>query len=115
LCGTRGWFYEEEKGNAHDKKLLAREVLRLKASLDAAGDRKKLVFLHYPPITRNYRCEEILALLRDYEVRLCLYGHLHAKSHAIAWNGWYNGTDFHLVSADFLNFKPLNIDGYLYS
>ena len=115
LCGTRGWFYEEEKGNAHDQKLLAREVLRLKASLDAAGDRKKLVFLHYPPITRNYRCEEILALLRDYEVRLCLYGHLHAKSHAIAWNGWYNGTDFHLVSADFLNFKPLNIDGYLYS
>ena len=115
LCGTRGWFYEEEKGGEHDKKLLAREVQRLKTSLDAAGERKKIVFLHYPPITRNYRCEEILSLLQEYEVRLCLYGHLHAKSHAIAWNGWYNGTDFRLISADYLNFHPMNIEDYLYS
>ena len=113
LCGTRGWYYEEEKGTPHDKKLLDREVLRLARSLEAAGEREKIVFLHYPPITRNYRCEEILSLLQQHEVRLCFYGHLHAKSHAIAWNGWHNGTDFRLISADFLNFTPLNVEKYL--
>ena len=33
----------------HDKKIMLREVGRLEASLKAAGDRTKLVFLHYPP------------------------------------------------------------------
>ena len=26
VCGTRGWFYEEEKGDGHDKKIMLREV-----------------------------------------------------------------------------------------
>ena len=45
--------------------------MRLEASLKAAGDKKKLVFLHYPPLFQSYRCEEILELLKSYEVRLC--------------------------------------------
>ena len=52
LCGTRGWFYEEARGDEHDKKMLAREVLRLETSLKAAGEREKYVFLHYPPKLR---------------------------------------------------------------
>ena len=36
LCGTRGWFLDEE-GKAHDAKMLNREVLRLETSLRAAG------------------------------------------------------------------------------
>ena len=115
ICGTRGWFYEEETGSPHDKKLLSREVLRLQTSLSAAGDRKKLVFLHYPPITKSYHCEEILSLLKSFNVRLCCYGHLHAKSCVSAYNGWHNGTLFRLVSADYLNFSPLNLDSFLYS
>ena len=45
LCGTRGWFYEE-KG---EQKVFKRELIRLEASLKAAGERPKLCFLHYPP------------------------------------------------------------------
>lgn len=26
ICGTRGWFYEEAKGEAHDRKIMLREV-----------------------------------------------------------------------------------------
>ena len=77
ICGTRGWFYEEEKGGEHDAKIMRREIMRLEASLKAAGERTKLVFLHYPPIYGNYRCEEILALLKEYRVPLCYYGHIH--------------------------------------
>ena len=106
ICGTRGWFYEEEKGTAHDGKIMRREIMRLEASLKSAGDKKKLVFLHYPPIYQKYRCEEILELLKQYEVRLCCYGHIHGKGCDYAFNGWHNGTEFRLVSADFVNFIP---------
>lgn len=37
ICGTRGWFYEEAKGEAHDRKIMLREVGRLETSLKAAG------------------------------------------------------------------------------
>lgn len=109
ICGTRGWFYEEEKGGEHDAKIMRREIMRLEASLKAAGDRKKLVFLHYPPIYGNYRCEEILKLLKEHEVPLCCYGHIHGKGCAAAFNGWYAGTEFKLVSADYINFTPLRL------
>ena len=109
LCGTRGWFYEEERGGEHDKKILRREVMRLEASLNAAGEREKLVFLHYPPVYRSYECPEILELLEKHGVKLCCYGHLHGKSCQGALNGWRGGTEFRLLSADFVNFTPVRI------
>lgn len=36
ICGTRGWFYEEDAAGTHTGKMLAREALRLEASLKAA-------------------------------------------------------------------------------
>ena len=106
ICGTRGWFYEEERSGEHDEKVFKRELLRLEASLKAAGDREKLVFLHYPPRYKGYECPEILALLQAYGVRKCFYGHLHGASHGLAMEGLWDGIDFRLVSADRLNFKP---------
>ena len=37
LCGTRGWFYEEDAAGTHTGKMLAREALRLEASFKAAA------------------------------------------------------------------------------
>lgn len=59
LCGTRGWFYEEDRGE-HSAKIFNRELMRLEASLKAAGEREKYCFLHYPPLYQGYRCQEIL-------------------------------------------------------
>lgn len=109
LCGTRGWFYEEETGGEHDKKIMLREIGRLETSLKAAGDREKLVFLHYPPVFQKYECPEILSLLRDYEVRLCCYGHIHGKGCRLSFNGWRDGTEYRLLSADHVNFTPVKI------
>ena len=112
ICGTRGWFFEEETGSPHDRQILLREVGRLKASLDAAaaaGIRNRLVFLHYPPLYAGYRCGEILDLLKENEIRRCFYGHIHSKAIAGAFNGWRDGTEFRLISSDFLNFKPEKI------
>jgi len=107
ICGTRGWFFEEERSGEHDEKVFRRELMRLEASLKSAGDLRKLVFLHYPPRYRGYECREILELLEKYEVRQCFFGHLHGASHGLALEGVWNGVEYRLVSADKLHFKPL--------
>ena len=109
LCGTRGWFYELDHQGTHNEKVLLREVGRLETSLQMAGDREKICFLHYPPIYQGYTCPEILRLLRDYGVRQCYYGHLHGASHRRSIEGDYNCTRFSLVSADYLGFIPKKI------
>ena len=109
ICGTRGWFFEEEKSGQHDEKVFKRELIRLETSLKSAGDLPKVVFLHYPPKYKGYECSEILELLQKYDVRQCYYGHLHGPSHGLAIEGMWNGVDFRLVAADYLNFKPLKV------
>ena len=109
ICGTRGWFYEEDRSGEHDEKVFKRELIRLETSLKAAGERNKMVFLHYPPRYKGYECKEILELLEKYEVRRCFYGHLHGGSHNLAMEGLWNGTEFRLVAADYLKFKPYKV------
>ena len=109
LCGTRGWFYEEDKQGTHDEKVFRRELGRLETSLKAAGEHEKLCFLHYPPKYTGYVCQEILELLQRYGVTACYYGHLHAESIRLAFQGRDHGVDFRLVSADYVNFKPQQI------
>lgn len=106
ICGTRGWFFEEERSGQHDEKVFKRELLRLESSLKSAGDLPKIVFLHYPPRYKGYECREILELLERYEVRRCYYGHLHGGSHGLALEGQWDGVEFKLLSADRLNFRP---------
>ena len=106
LCGTRGWMNDQT-----DKKVLNRECGRLRLSLEEG---KKLggtpvVFLHYPPIFQKYESPEILRLLKEHEVRLCCYGHIHGKGCAAAFNGWRGGTEYKLVSADWVDFTPVKI------
>lgn len=106
ICGTRGWFFEESRSNDHDEKVFKRELIRLEASLQSAGDLEKIVFLHYPPRYKGYECTEILELLERYQVSKCFYGHLHGPSHSLAMEGLWCGIEYKLVSADRLNFKP---------
>lgn len=106
LCGTRGWFLEED---AHNAKVLNREVMRLETSLVAAGERPVLCFLHYPPLYQGYQCPEILAVLEKYRVECCCYGHLHGPAIRRRWEGEHHGTAFSLISADYLGFAPKKI------
>ena len=109
LCGTRGWFYEEEQ-SGHNEKVFNREVLRLEASLKAAEGRPAIAFLHYPPLYTGYRCPEVIAKLEAYGVQRCFYGHLHGPTHRRAIEGRLGGVDYSLVSADYLQFVPKKIE-----
>ena len=108
LCGTRGWFYEEEK-EGQSAKVFNRELQRLETSLKAAGEKEKLCFLHYPPYYTGYICQPILDILEKYQVKTCYYGHLHGGSHRLAVQGERGGVAYRLISADFLKFRPEKI------
>ena len=108
LCGTRGWFFEEEQ-DGHNEKVFNRELIRLEASLKAGGEGEKFCFLHYPPLYQGYRCPEIIRLMERYGVTRCFYGHLHGHSHRLAIEGEQNGIEYHLISADYLDFVPRKI------
>lgn len=109
ICGTRGWFFEEQRSGEHDEKVFKRELMRLEASLKAAGELPKIVFLHYPPKYKGYECPEIIELMKRYDVRRCFYGHLHGASHGLAMEGQWDGVEYRLVAADKLGFKPLMV------
>lgn len=109
ICGTRGWFFEEERSGTHDEKVFRRELIRLETSLKSAGDLPKIVFLHYPPKYKGYACVEIIDLLKKYGVRQCFYGHLHGASQKLAMEGVWDGIEYRLVAADYLNFCPFTV------
>lgn len=112
ICGTRGWI-NEKKDETPDKKVLLREAGRLEASVKSAlsAGLEPIVFLHYPPIYYSERNDEILAVLHEYNIKKCFYGHIHGVGHRGALNGIAEGIHFKLVSADWLRFKPLDITG----
>ena len=108
LCGSRGWFYEEGvHGGEHDRKIMNRETQRLETSLRAAGGaEKKLVFLHYPPLFHSFVCRDLIRVMTSYGVADCYYGHIHGAGHALAFTGQESGIRFHMISSDYLGFRP---------
>ena len=109
ICGTRGWFYEEDAEGTHTGKMLAREALRLEASFQAAEGRPILCFLHYPPIYQGYQCPELLTIIDRWHAERCYYGHLHGVTHKRAFEGKRSFTDYSLISADYLGFVPKKV------
>lgn len=116
LAGSRGWFVDKtvqpsKSVSADYAKIVNREVIRLRLSLDAAKalseatGKEIIAFLHFPPVWSDFECTEILALLKEYGVRRCYFGHIHgsyAHSGVFEWDG----IEFRMISADFLDFLP---------
>ena len=109
ICGTRGWLFDV--GEPHDEKVMNRELGRLKASLEAAGetDEEKVVFLHYPPVYPGTSSPQVIEVMREFGVKRCFYGHLHGASVRAAVQGEVDGLEYRLISADALRFCPHKI------
>lgn len=124
VCGTRGWFLDEHQqitvGEADYQRIVAREVIRLKLSLDEA---KKLqtehaestgavlpivVYLHFPPLWQNFCCREFVDMFHAYDIRRCYFGHIHG-SYVQEGRTLFEEISFSLVSSDFLKFSPLPV------
>ena len=115
IAGSRGWFTDKTmqntEGNVDYEKIINRETIRLKMSLDAAvklradSEKEILVFLHFPPVWSDFVCEPIVQLLREYNISRCYFGHIHSNyAHPCSFE--YQSIIFNIISADFLNFLP---------
>lgn len=115
ICGTRGWFYDDTlsgipEGTDFDK-LVNREAQRLRLSLDAAkaleaeNGKPILCFLHFPPVWNGTACEPFIALLHEYGIHKCYFGHIHGAYDAPPCFD-YAGIRFAIIAADYLNFIP---------
>ena len=112
ISGTRGWNLVSE--NADDKKIKDRELLRLENSIkdgiqQFGEDKPIIVCMHYPPLLKEIKNSEFTKILEKYNVKECLYGHLHGKSHVNVFDRIYNNVNYKMVSCDYTNFKLIKI------
>ena len=111
ITGTRGWSLTDEEG---DKRLINREMLRLELSIEDGinkygKDKEILVCMHYPPITKNIQNSGFIEIMKKYNVKKCIYGHLHSASINDAVEGDISGIDCKLVSADGIDFELIEV------
>lgn len=110
LCGTRGWMCPVENPAPHDKKMMDREIIRLEASLKAAGEtERKIVFLHYPPIFGRSYAAGMIDVMERFGVRECYYGHIHGAGRSLAFEGEDRNIRYKLISCDHVGFCPIKI------
>jgi len=109
IAGTKGCNEQEE--NNVGNKILRRELVRLELSikdgLNMHGENKEIIiFMHYPPFTRN---NEFIEIMKKYNVKKCIYGHLHGDALNEAQVGKIEDIEYIVSSCDYTNFKLIKI------
>jgi predicted phosphohydrolase len=113
VCGSRLWTCPGALDwDSHDEKIYVREVERLKLSLEAghklAAGRPLIAAIHYPPFDKQQGGTAYSALLEQFGVAVCVYGHLHGRrAHRTAFEGERGGVRYHLIACDHLAFSPV--------
>jgi len=98
---------------------LDKQLAHLQASiadLGFVGSRPATVvaLLHYPPTAPGTDVSPFTTALERAGVSLCVYGHLHRQEDfEAALQGTVRGVTYRLTSADFLDFRPLDVTDLL--
>lgn len=107
ICGFRGWGTTDDE-NVDDYKIYLRELNRLELSLKSIknNDAKNgiIVMTHFPPF--RY---EIKEYFKRFNVKICIYGHLHGEGHYMVKQGLIDGVEYKMVSSDYNNFNLVKI------
>lgn len=115
VCGTRGWGKTENNDKDLDKKILKREEGRLIISLEKGkkfqeeylkkGEKKDIIVaMHFPPFIENFQ-----KILEEYNVKECIYGHLHGFGHTMVKEGIINNVSYLMVGCDYTGFKLVKL------
>ena len=106
--------YDREKAQ-HAKKLVDRELKRLRRSFEAArgdGYRKFIMFLHYPPTNIMETASGFTDMAEEYGAQKVIYAHCHGKRRFHdSIMGERNGVEYQLVSGDYLEWMPYKVLG----
>lgn len=115
ICGARGWGKTENNDKELDKKILLREEGRLILSLEEGKkikekyskegiDKEILVALHFPPFIGKF-----VDIMKKYNVKKCIYGHLHGFGHTMVKEGIIDGIEYVMVGCDYTGFKLIRL------
>lgn len=109
ICGTRGWGEVEDK--ELDTKLIRREALRVKYTLDEAmklkekNKDKKIIFaMHFPPFLKEFQ-----DVMSSFDIYKCVYGHLHGYGHTKVKEGIIGKIEYRMVGCDYTGFKLVEL------
>ena len=116
IAGTRGWYHDEEAKNAPDNadfdKLVRRESIRLRASLEKATQIKEhspekeiVVFMHFPPYWNGKASDSLIEILKEYGIKHLYFGHIHG-SYTEPPSFEHDGITMNMISADYIEFVP---------
>lgn len=109
VCGTRGWMISgnDEKNDKIQKRELLRLELSLKDGTAKYGENKEIIVcMHYPPTNQDLLGKsEFMQIMKKYNVKKCIYGHLHGEAHKEMVEGNINGIEIKLVSCDYTDFN----------
>lgn len=102
---------EEPFNEEKDAAIFERELERLKLSLRQMNPaaRLKIAMVHYPPISADLKPSRTSAILEEFGINICVFGHLHNLTKEKLMFGEVRGIKYLLTSADFLDFHPLRI------
>ena len=76
----------------------------------ADGFRKFIMFLHYPPTSVLEKRSGFTDMAEEYGAEQVIYAHCHGESRFYdSVLGPLDGTEYRLVSGDYLKWKPLKI------
>lgn len=127
LVGTKGCCFEgpfyldgrgrivdwDEREEAHAKKLVQRECVRLEKSFEAAradGYEKFIMFLHYPPTNIMEDDSPFTRMAEHYGASQVIYAHCHGQARFDdSIRGMYHGICYNLVSGDYLKWHPMKV------
>ena len=127
LVGTKGFTFEgpfyldahrrivgwDAEAEAHARKIVERELGRLRVSFEAArkaGYRKYIMFLHYPPTNILEAGSGFTQMAEEYGAEQVIYAHCHGESRFHdSIMGDLNGIRYSLVSGDYLRWKPMRV------
>lgn len=113
FCGSRGWTCPQSAGDTENERLYARELLRLRMSLECARKRSPdgpvVALTHFPPLGEGGVRTRVSDLMAEFHVNDVVYGHLHGASIKTAYSGQVDGVRYHYVACDGLGFKLAQI------
>ena len=111
FCGSRGWTTESDA--EEDKKIYARELIRLELSLKEMEKERRegdvvVGMTHFPPFDVTMEATPVTELFTKYGVNTVVYGHLHGNSYAKRC-AFIGGARYLLTSCDLVDFKLVEV------
>ena len=109
FCGSRGWINPQGAADGEDARLYARELIRLRISLERARELlpegRLIALTHFPPLGEGGARTPVSDLMEEFGAKDVVYGHLHGASIRGAFTGTLRGVRYHFVSCDGLGFR----------